>query len=115
MKTADLRPCDACSAPITAVVYAISVQQYVADNNSETMSPVGKPLDLQMCIRCGCGLNTHALPLAIEHRAQQVDRAQRDGLIHGTEAPPGFPLMPDPPPPRRPAQQTIVPDPESRN
>lgn len=68
--------CDACTAPITAVVYEVRVQQRVADNGG-VMQPVGQPLDLKLCIRCGCGLNTHALPLAIEHRSQAIDRERQ--------------------------------------
>lgn len=65
--------CDACLSPITAVVYDVTVQQRVADTDG-VMHPVGAALDLHLCIRCGCGLNSHALPLAIEHRAQALDR-----------------------------------------
>lgn len=65
--------CNACSAPITAVVYEVTVQQRVADADG-VMQPVGAALDLRLCIRCGCGLNSHALPLAIEHRSQEIDR-----------------------------------------
>lgn len=79
MKMTELRPCDACGAEINAVLYAVTVQQMVTAIDLEHLQPVEPALDLQLCIRCGCGLNTHALPLAIENRSQALDKEKRNG------------------------------------
>lgn len=77
MKTTELRPCDACGQPITSVVYDITVQPRLQAAGATELQPIGNPLDLQICVKCACGLTTHALPLAIEHRTQELDRAER--------------------------------------
>lgn len=77
MKTTDLRQCDACGTAIVAVVYDVRVQQQIVVDGGTELQPVGASLDLQLCLRCGCGLNTHALPLAIEHRSQALDKESR--------------------------------------
>lgn len=77
MQATELRPCDACGNAMNQVVYLVTVEQRVA-GDSGVMNIVGTTLELQLCIRCGCGLNNHALPLAIQHRTQQIDRDRLD-------------------------------------
>jgi len=86
--------CDACNAGIDSIVYDITVHPHVISPSGPGATierqPIGKPLDLQICVKCANGINTHALPLAIEHRTQQLDRAARPA-----------PVIPQPQPQRR--------------
>lgn len=86
MKTEPLRNCDACGRPLTVIVYDVNVRVSVISGQtaqrlqgpvSDQLGPVSEIADLQLCPNCVCGLNSHALPLALDHRAQQLARAPR--------------------------------------
>lgn len=78
MNTGPLRPCDACGKPLGVIVYDINVRVSIisGDGRERLQGPVSAIADLQLCPNCMCGINSHALPLAMDRRAQQLDREQ---------------------------------------
>jgi len=76
MKTQAIRPCDACGKPHGVIVYDINVRVSIISGNARErlQGPVSETADLQLCPNCMCGLNSHALPLAMDHRARQLDQ-----------------------------------------
>lgn len=78
MKTQPLRHCDACGTPLSVIVYDINVRVSIISGTARErlQGPVSEVADLQLCPNCMCGMNSHALPLAMDHRAQQLDREQ---------------------------------------
>ena len=75
MHTQALRDCDACGKPLSVIVYDINVQcSIISRTGTERLAgPVSKIVDLQLCPECMCGLNSHALPLAMDRRADQLN------------------------------------------
>ena len=75
MKTQPLRPCDACGTPLSVIVYDINVRVSIISGTARErlQGPVSEVADLQLCPNCMCGMNSHALPLAMDHRARQLD------------------------------------------
>ena len=75
MHTEALRHCDACGKPHGVIVYDINVRVSIISGNARERlnGPVSEVADLQLCPNCMCGLNSHALPLAMDHRARQLD------------------------------------------
>jgi hypothetical protein len=75
MHTEALRNCDACGQPHGAIVYDINVRVSILSGQTGERLQVNHSgtADLQLCPNCMCGMNSHALPLAMDHRARQLD------------------------------------------
>ena len=89
MHTQPLRNCDACGKPLSVIVYDINVRVSIISGTARERlnGPISEVADLQLCPDCMCGLNSHALPLAMDHRAQQLNR-KREVVVYINFAPP---------------------------
>lgn len=62
--------CHACRAEIKNVRYDCRVQQ--RSRVGDSFQPTGPAVDLCLCLKCVCGINSYALPLALNARNEAL-------------------------------------------